>query len=204
MGTKTTTLINTQLAALEAAGYYYALLTALASAGSAGTEVSTANWTNYARVAALATLGTAAAGQIASDALIDFGAAIIPSGTVTVLGAAIYSASTAGTQLYFMALGSTAPKPFTCSAAGTLTCYAHGLSNGDTVILDPIIGASLPTGAAASTAYTVANATTDTLTLTGPTISAAGAGSIQKLESKVINNGDQVTIPIGQLIIKEQ
>jgi hypothetical protein len=210
MGARKTTFINAQLDARFGSGspasHYIGLLTALAGASAAGTEVSTANWTNYARVAVTnnaTNFPAASGGTKASGAAIDFGTAIIPSGTVTVLGAAVCDASSGGSQTHFMALGSGDAKPFTCSAAGTLTCYAHGYNNGDSVVLDPIVGASLPTGASASTIYTVANAATDTFTLTGPTISAAGAGLVQKLESKVINNGDSVTIPSGQLVIKE-
>lgn len=85
---------------------YVALLTAVSSDGSTSTEVGTGTWTNYARVAVTnnsTNFPAASGGSKSNGAAVSFGTATMSptSATVTVVGMAIYDASSAGNMLFW-------------------------------------------------------------------------------------------------------
>lgn len=74
-----------------------------------------------------------------------------------------------------------APRAFTNANIDTgtdvITINAHGFTSGDKVIFAKATGATLPSGVAELTEYTVASATTNTLQLTGVNFATAGSGT---------------------------
>lgn len=113
----------------------------------------------------------------------------------TVRAVSVYDAITAGTQKAWSPAGASARRAFSVDAADvtadTLTSAAHGLVNGNSVLVWPTIGAALPTGLSEDTEYFVVGAATDTLqlsaTLGGAAINltAIGDGDIQKFTPEV-------------------
>lgn len=224
MGSKNTTKANADLTATFATTgtLYLSLLTALASDAAEGTEVSTGTFSNYQRCPVAcnsSNWNTAANAAITSKvdltAFLSSGstATIGSPGYVDVVGIGVHTSSSgASNQTYFMSLGSSDALAFTATTADVLTvpgAAAAGIVDTNTVVLDPIIGVSLPTGLSASTIYYVRDMSGDTFKLaltsggTAIDITAAGSGMVQKLEVKRINNGDTITIPSGAIVIKE-
>ena len=157
---------------------YVALFTVAptSDAGTGGTEVTGGA---YARVSTTgpnwnvpsASSGTEPATTPAStsnSATISFPTATANWGTVVAFG--LYDAATSGNLLAFDFLGNYSWLPASISAAspGVVTSPAHGYSNGDPVVVTTKYGGTLPTLSAGSFSaiLTVANATTDTFTLT--------------------------------------
>jgi hypothetical protein len=113
----------------------------------------------------------------------------------TVRAVAVYDALTVGTQKAWSPAGASARRAFTVNAAGvTADAFdspAHGLVNGNSVLVWTTIGAALPTGVSEDTEYFVVGATTDTfqLALTSGgaaiNITAIGDGDVQKFVPEV-------------------
>ncbi len=109
------------------------------------------------------------------------------AGSVAFVG--IWSASSAGTFAGMFPAGSADPSVFTAANTGDLfTSDAHGLTNGDTVVLfDSGPGDSIPTGVTEGVVYFVIGVSGDTfqLSLTSGgsaiTLSSDGGGYVQKL-----------------------
>jgi hypothetical protein len=137
------------------------------------------------------TWSAASAGSKVSSAAQTFD---VNAGT-TVRAVAVYDASTAGTQKAWAPAGASARRAFTVNAAGvTADAFdspAHGLVNGNSVIVWPTIGAVLPTGVVEDTEYFVVGATTDTFQLAATfggaaiNITAIGDGDVQKFTPEV-------------------
>jgi hypothetical protein len=117
----------------------------------------------------------------------------VPAGaTVAYIG--FWSAASGGTFRGFAPAGSAARRAFSVDAADvaadTLTSAAHGLVNGNAVVVWPTIGAGLPGGLAEGTIYFVVGATTDTFQLAATSGGAAinltgiGDGDIQLITSE--------------------
>lgn len=96
MGVLTAAGRNAVLDQIEGLGWYYAPFNGDPS--GAGTEVSST--TSEGRQAVNATLGSAATGEVASDAAVTWTA----TGAVTIDYIALYSADTAGTLMGYTAL----------------------------------------------------------------------------------------------------
>jgi hypothetical protein len=111
----------------------------------------------------------------------------VPAGSnVKFIG--LWDASTGGTFHGMMPNGGGPVKVFTAAATGdVITCYTHGYSDGQTVVVWPGVGATLPTGLTAGTMYFVRDATTDTIKLAATSggaaidLTANGAGLIQAI-----------------------
>jgi hypothetical protein len=157
--------------------------------GQAGTEL-TGGSPPYARKAI--TWQAAASGAKDITAAVTFD---VPASTVRNVG--LWSASTAGTLRAWMPAGSTARRAFSVVAAdlagNTIQSPAHGLVAGNSVVVWPTIGASLPTGLAEDTEYFViaAGLTTDVFELSATLggsaidITAIGDGDVQKITPEV-------------------
>ncbi len=169
--------------------------------GQAGAEVSGGS-PAYARKA----ITWQAAGAVTQGAK-DITAAVtfdVPPGT-TVRGIGLWSASTAGTIRAWSPAGASARRAFSVDAADvtadTITSAAHGLVNGNSVVVWPTIGAVLPTPLAEDTEYFVVGAATDTFqlsaTLGGAAINltAIGDGDVQKFTPEVF--AGQGTYQVG-------
>jgi hypothetical protein len=141
----------------------------------------------YARKSA--TWNAAAAGAKATQS-VTFD---VPAGTIRAV--AVYDASTAGTQKAWSPVNASARRAFCVNAAGVTAdacdSPAHGLANGDHVLVWATIGAGLPTGLAEDTEYFVVGATTDTFQLSTTSggaainITAIGDGDVQKFIPEV-------------------
>lgn len=160
---------------------YVALFTTAptSNAGTGGTEVSGGSYARKSTV--LADWNTPAAssgtepgttpGYISNANTLSFPAATALWGVLVAWG--IYDAVSGGNLQLFDWLGNYSWLPATMSAVGSgsggvVTSPAHGYANGDTVVVTTKYGGALPTLTQGSFAATllVANATTDTFTLT--------------------------------------
>jgi len=118
----------------------------------------------------------------------------VPAAT-TVRAIATYDAVTAGTQKAWSPAGASARRAFSVDAADvtadTITSAAHGLVNGNSVLVWATIGAVLPTGLAEDTEYFVVGAATDTFQLSATfggaaiNLTAIGDGDVQKFTPEV-------------------
>jgi hypothetical protein len=178
-------------AALNPATPFLALHTGFPPAVNPGNEV-TGGAPAYARKAITwQAAGAVVQGQKDITAAVTFD---VPAGTVRAVSL-VDSSSGAATMRAWMPAGSTARRAFTVNAAGvTADAFdspAHGLANGNSVLVWPTIGAVLPTGVAEDTEYFVVGVTTDTfqlsLTLGGAAINitAIGDGDVQKFTPEV-------------------
>jgi hypothetical protein len=118
-------------------------------------------------------------------------------------GAALYDAATAGWQIIAGFLGP-AGVPFTAKSSDTIAAPGHTLVVGDKVRLLQIGGAALPAPLAVGTTYFVLTVAADDITLSltsgGAVVDLTGVGSgrIGKFLPKVVNAGDQFSLPAGQ------
>lgn len=145
----------------------------------------------YARKA-IAFTATAAAGSITPSSGLP---ATFDVPAITVRAAAVVTAPTAGSIIAWSPVNASARRAITVNAAGvtadTIDSPAHGLANGDHVLVWATIGAGLPTGLSEDTEYFVVGATTDTfqLSLTSGgaaiNITAIGDGDVQKFVPEV-------------------
>jgi hypothetical protein len=185
---------------------YIGLFTAAPSDSGGGTEVTGGS---YARVSVTnnATNWPAASSGSKSNGIeFLFTTASANWGTIVAFG--VFDASSAGNLLYWGGLTS-ARKVFTAATSDTVTCPAHGYSNGDKVFVEPVPGVSLPTGLSAGTVYFIISSATDTFQLSlssggaAVDITVAGAGYLAKLTTKDINSGDTARFPATNLIVSE-
>ncbi len=166
---------------------------------STGNEV-TGGSPAYARLSF--TFSAAAAGAKSSSASKTFD---IPAGT-TVVAAATYDASTAGTQKAWSPIAASARRAVSVDSAGVtandIFSPAHGLAAGDRVLFWATIGAALPTGLSEDTGYFViaTGLTTDAFrvsTTSGGSavdITAIGDGDVQKYIPEVFAGQGQYTV----------
>lgn len=112
------------------------------------------------------------------------------SSTVAFVG--FWSALTSGTFYGMTPAGSGAPAAFTASAAtDVLTIPGHALTNGQTVVVVPGVGSTLPTGLTAGTIYFVRDVSGSTLKLAAAgggvaiDLTADGAGIVQTITAEV-------------------
>lgn len=85
---------------------------------------------------------------------------------------------------------------------------AHGLANGDRVMLFNTFGGALPTGVAEGTVYFVVNATTDAFKVSATsggaavdlTAVGAGEGYFEKIVPETFGSQGQLTVAIGGLV----
>ncbi len=102
-----------------------------------------------------------------------------------------WDALSAGNFLGMVPNGGGIPEDFAVNSSGvtsnTLDAPSHGFSNGNTVVVWAVPGASLPTGLSEGTIYFVVGATTDTLQLSTTSggsaidITAVGSGFLQRI-----------------------
>lgn len=121
----------------------------------------------------------------------------------TVIGFGLFDASTSGNLLAFDFLGNFTWEPFSCSLAspGTLTSPAHGLTDGQFVVVTEKYGGSLPTTAGTWTGIkTVANATTDTFTA-GVNTTSTGDGLFRRITQQAIPQNITASFAAGQLTV---
>jgi hypothetical protein len=136
----------------------------------------------YARQAV--TWSAASAGSKASASVA--GAFNVPAST-TVAFVGLWSASTSGTFAGMGPNDAGTPYAFTATLAspGVFTAPGSSFSNGNTVVVFPGAGATLPTGVTAGTVYYIVSASGATFELSatsggsGINLSAAGAGIVQ-------------------------
>lgn len=113
-----------------------------------------------------------------------------PAATVAWVG--FWDSDTSGTFQGMAPAGSGQPLAFVASASSdTLTVPGHSFSNGDTVVVLPAPGATLPTGLTVGTIYYVVGASGSTLQLattqggSAINLTADGAGIIQSITPEV-------------------
>lgn len=149
------------------------------------------------------TYAAASAGTRASNVTLTFD---VPASTVAYVG--LWSASTAGTFYGYYPAGGFTPMGATIDAAtDTFTSFAHGLTNGQQVLVYDIMATGLSTGFTEGTIYFVIGATTDTFQLS---TSAGGAAStvttsmecvVHRILPEVFAGQGQYQIPSGSLIL---
>jgi hypothetical protein len=157
------------------------------------------------------TWGAAAAGQKTNSGALTFD---VPAGTYGFFSLwNAVSGSGAGAYLGYLPFGGTSPiKGFGEVRSGDLAgdlinSDAHGLVNGDRVILYNVLGESLPAGLTEGAAYFVVGAAAGTFqvsnTLGGGAVDITGAGELyfQKVVPEVFGSQGQITVAIGQLIL---
>lgn len=132
----------------------------------------------------------------------------VPASTVAYVG--LWSASTAGTFYgYFPATASGAvPMEATLDAAtDAFTSFAHGLTNGQEVLVYDVMTAGLPTGFTEGTRYFVVSATTDTFQLSATsggaaiTVTTSAEVVVQRVLAEVFAAQGQYNLAIGALIL---
>lgn len=183
---------------------YLALFTTPPTDSGGGTEVSGGA---YTRQNATTALGAASGGQSTTASQITFPDATADWGEI--FGWATFDAATAGNMLYWGWLGAGAEIPGTAANTGDVfTSYAHGLVNGNQVILVAPEGGTLPTGVSALTRYYVVSATTDTFQLsatfggTAITLTTDGEFSAYRITPKNILKDDGFKFNAGQFTVK--
>ena len=151
------------------------------------------------------TWAASASGQKSNSAACLFD---VPASTVAYVG--LWSAVTAGTFYgYFPATASGAvPMEATLDATtDAFTSYAHGLTNGQEVLVYDVMGAGLPTGFTEGTRYFVVSATTDTFQLSATsggaaiTVTTSAEVVVQRVLAEVFAAQGQYNLAIGALIL---
>jgi len=164
----------------------------------------------YARLGA--TWGAASAGQKSNTNTFAFD---VPAGTYAYFSLWNALTGNSGTQyLGFIPFGGTTPlKGFfstdTNLANDTLFSIAHGMSNGDRVILYNVFSEVIPTGITEGTLYFVVGAATNTFqistTLGGAAVDITalqgGEGFWQRVVPEVFASQGQITVAAGALIL---
>lgn len=161
----------------------------------------------YARKAV--TLGAAASGQKANTGALTFD---IPAGT-TVGFLTFYNHLTANSGNYrgYAPINGTVKGFGTVDSAGAtadaIQSAAHGLSDGDRVMVFNVFAESLPTGLTEGTIYFVVTSATNTfelsLTSGGVSVDITGQGELywQKIIPEVFASQGQLTVDVGALIL---
>lgn len=130
----------------------------------------------------------------------------VPASTVTHVG--LWSASTAGTFYGYYPAGGFTPMEATLDqSTDVFTSFAHGLTNGQQVLVYDVMTAGLPTGFTEGTVYFVVNATTDTFQLSATsggsaiTVTTSAEVVVQRVLPEVFAAQGQYNIAIGSLIL---
>lgn len=183
---------------------YVGLYTAAPTDAGGGTEVS---GNGYARVATTGTTWNAASGSAPASnsnaAAITFPQSTASWGTLVAWG--LFDAATAGNLLVSDYIGPTTATwlPFTCSSAspGVLTSPAHGLANGNSIVVSAEYGGTLPATAGSwAGLLTVAGVTTDTFTA-GVNTTGSGDGLWRLVVPLVTGGVATQSFAIGALTI---
>lgn len=184
---------------------YLALFTAAPSDAGGGTEVA---GNAYARQNATTALGATSGGQSTTASQITFPDAN-GGNWGEILCWALFDALTSGNMTWWGWLGTGNEIPGVAANTGDVfTSYAHGLANGDSVVLQAPEGGTLPTGVSANTRYYVVSASTDTFQLSATlggsaiTLTTDGEFSAYKIQPKTVNNGDGFKFNAGNLTFK--
>lgn len=183
---------------LVTSGTHLALFTAFPPI--IGTNEVTGGSPAYARKAITFT-ANAAAGSISPSTGLS---ATFDVPAITVRAVGVVTALTAGSLLCWSPAGASARRAFTVddTAADTFESPAHGLANGDQVLVWPTIGAGLPTGTgiAEDTTLWVVSATTDDFQLSTTqggaaiNVTAIGDGDVQKFIPEVFGAQGQYVV----------
>lgn len=138
----------------------------------------------------------------------------VPAGTYGYF--AFFNASTGNTSNFrgYAPFGGATPVKGVAAVDTTLTndqllSPAHGLSNGDRVIVYNVFGTTLATGLTEGTEYFVVNATADTfkvsLTSGGAAVDitalAGGEVYFERIVPEVFASQGQITVAVGQLVL---
>ncbi|NUP24021.1 MAG: hypothetical protein HOZ81_49800 [Streptomyces sp.] len=175
---------------------------------TAATTEATGGSPAYARQAV--TWAAPASGQRSNTGTLTFD---VPAGTYGFL--TFWSASTgnSGTQYRGWAPINGSVKGFfsvdTTLANDALFSVAHGLADGDRVILMNVFAESLPTGLVEGAAYYVVNSTTNTFKVSNSAGGAAvditavggGEGYFQKIIPETFASQGQITVAASQLVL---
>lgn len=149
--------------------------------------------------------GAAASGSATNSQQEDFTS--MPATTVFFAG--LWDASTVGNFLAAIPLGAGARQLATmATSTETFTAYGHGFANDDRIVVRASLIGDLPTGLSESTIYYVVNSATDTFQLS--TSSGGGAAATTtdgevmcfQVEPRVVNSGDTVQFPIGNITVE--
>jgi hypothetical protein len=157
---------------------------------------------SYARQAA--SFGAAAAGEVATDATVDF--TLMPA--CTVVGFGLWDQAANGNCLWTGWL-STVLRAFVADdvAGDTIRSPAHGFADDDRVAFEAEDVGSLPTGLVAGTLYWVINSGADTFKVSATqggaavNLTATGSGKVRKVTPKIVNVGDTFRFVAGALTL---
>jgi len=164
----------------------------------------------YARLA-VTWAAAAAAAKTGSAGILTFD---VPTGTYAFFG--LYNAITGNTNNYrgFIPFGGASALKGFASVDTTLTndqllSVAHGMSDGDRVILSPVFGEAIPTGLTEGAVYFVVASAANTFkvsnTLGGAAvdITATGGGEVywQRVVPEVFAAQGQITVAINALVL---
>lgn len=171
-----------------------------------GTE-ATGGSPAYARLAV--TFGAAASGAKSNSGALTFD---VPAGSYHAFG--LFNTSTgnvSGNYLGYLPFGGSVKGfgqvPSAALAGDTINSAAHGLVNGDRVMVYNVFAESLPTGLTEGTLYFVVGATTDTfqvsLTSGGAAVDITAVGELyfQKFVVETFGGQGQITVAIGALVL---
>lgn len=155
----------------------------------------------YARKAI--TYAAASGGQRSNSAALTFD---VPASTVTHVG--LWSAVSAGTFYGYYPAGGFTPLSANLDATtDAFTSFAHGLTNGQQVLVYDVMAAGLPTGFTEGTVYFVVSATTDTFQLSATsggaaiTVTTSAEVVVQRVLPEVFAAQGQYQIAIGALVL---
>ncbi len=160
----------------------------------------------YARQAV--TWGAAASGQKTNTGALTFD---VPAGTYGFFG--YFNASTGNTNNYrgYAPFGGSVKGFATVDSAGVtadaIQSSAHGLANGDRVMVFNVFAETLPAGLTEGTIYYVVGATTNTFQVSttsgGSAVDITGQGEMffQKVVAEVFGAQGQITVAIGALVL---
>lgn len=186
---------------------YLALFTTLPNdAGSGGTEVSGGGYARKDITNNTTNFPNASGGVKSNGAAFTFSAATIPWGTIK--GWGLYDASSAG-NLIMKGLLRGAAQLFTASASTeTITATAHGLSDGNKVLVFTD-GGTLPGGLAEETEYYIIGSTANTFQLSTTsggsainlTTDGVGNNYVALSYWKTIDQNDIMTVPTSSVSI---
>lgn len=200
----TDTAKNLMLAALGADVDFCSLHSGIPDA--TGSNELTGGSPAYARKAiAWETPASGAMDKNSTDPVFD-----VPAGT-DVFFIGLWDAVTSGNFRGFVPVngGATRGVAAVANSGDVFTSYAHGLVNGNRVLLRAVVGSSLPTGLSATTLYYVVGITTDTFqvstTLGGSAvaISADGECGFQKVTPESYGAQGTLTVDTAQLSLND-
>jgi hypothetical protein len=171
-----------------------------------GTE-ATGGSPAYARQAV--TWGAAASGAKSNSGALTFD---VPAGSYHAFGLFnAVSGNGAGNFMGYLPFGGSVKGFGTCESAdvtaNTIASSAHGLVNGDRVMVYNVFAESLPTGLTEGTLYFVVGAATDTfqvsLTSGGAAVDITAVGDLyfQKFVVETFGGQGQITAAVGALVL---